>query len=153
MHTEGRTSDVTLAVTDLHARLMRAWNARKANEFADQFAENGSQVGFDGSEINGRAEIERHLSQIFADHTPATYVWKVREVRQLSPGVALLRGVVGMIPRGKSELNPATNAIQSLVAVQQEGAWRIAHFQNTPAQFHGRPEAVERLTSELRESL
>jgi hypothetical protein len=28
--------------------------------------------------------------------------------------------------------------------------WHIVQFQNTPAQFHGRPEAGEALTSELR---
>ncbi|MGZ4033139.1 MAG: SgcJ/EcaC family oxidoreductase, partial [Tumebacillaceae bacterium] len=29
--------------------------------------------------------------------------------------------------------------------------WQIALFQNTPAQFHGRPELVEQMTAELRE--
>ena len=54
-----------------------------------------------------------------------------------------------MIPPGKSDLNPATNAIQSLIAQKQGDGWRIALFQNTPAQFHGRLEAVEALTEEL----
>jgi len=70
-------------------------------------------------------------------------------VRLLTPEVALLRAVVGMVPHGQREINPATNAIQSLVAVEQDGYWRIALFQNTPAQFHGRPEAVAQLTEEL----
>jgi hypothetical protein len=43
--------------------------------------------------------------------------------------------------------------VQTLVAVRQGDAWRIASFQNTPAAFHGRPEAVEELTRELRELL
>jgi hypothetical protein len=47
-------------------------------------------------------------------------------------------------------LNPAVNAVQSLVAVKNAGEWRIALFQNTPAQFHGRPELVQELTEELR---
>ena len=34
----------------------------------------------------------------------------------------------------------------------QAGEWRISLFQNTPAQFHGRPDLVERLTRELREA-
>ena len=83
----------------------------------------------------------------------AAYVGKVREVRFLTPAVALLRAVVGMLPHGQTDLNPATNAIQSLVAVKKDGNWRIALFQNTPAQFHGRPEAVEQLTEELRQLL
>jgi hypothetical protein len=31
--------------------------------------------------------------------------------------------------------------------------WRIALFQNTPAQFHGRPELVQQLTEQLRQLL
>ena len=36
-----------------------------------------------------------------------------------------------------------------IAAVQRGGAGRIALFQTTPAQFHGRPEAVEAMTQEL----
>jgi uncharacterized protein (TIGR02246 family) len=79
----------------------------------------------------------------------ATYVGKIREVRFLAAEVALVRAVVGMAPPGQKALNPAANAIQSLVATKHNGAWRIALFQNTPAQFHGRPELVQQLTDEL----
>jgi len=71
----------------------------------------------------------------------------------LSPEIALLRAVVGMVPPGQNDINPDVNAIQSLVVVKQGDAWRIAHFQNTPAQFHGKPELAEALTEELRQLL
>ena len=90
-------------------------------------------------------------SEEIAEHPTAPYIAKVREVRALAPGVALLRAVVGMVPPGQSEINPAVNAVQLLVAVNQVGEWRIAVFQNTPAQFHGRPELVQQLTDELRQ--
>jgi len=117
---------------------------------ADLFAENGNVVGFDGSQMDGPRQIESVLGQIFADHPTATYVAIVRDVRLLVPGVALLRAVAGMVPRGKSDINPAVNAIQSLIATKKQGRWRIALFQNTPAAFHGRPELSEQLTEELR---
>ena len=44
------------------------------------FAAHGNVVGFDGSQMNGRQEIEDHLSQIFADHPTPAYVARVREV-------------------------------------------------------------------------
>jgi uncharacterized protein (TIGR02246 family) len=97
------------------------------------------------------AEIEVALSQIFADHPPAAYVGKIREVHFLSPEVALLRAVAGMVPLGQSDLNPAVNTIQTLVAVKDEDQGRIVLFQNTPAQFHGRPELAEALIQELRQ--
>jgi hypothetical protein len=57
-----------------------------------------------------------------------------------------------MIPRGQSELNPNVNAIQTLTAVKHASLWRIELFQNTPAQFHGRPDLAQQLTEELRQA-
>jgi uncharacterized protein (TIGR02246 family) len=110
-------------------------------------------VGFDGSQMSGRTEIETTMSQIFADHQTAAYVGKVRDVRFLSPEIAVLRAVSGMVPPGKADINPAVNTIQTLIAIKEDGAWRIALYQNTPAQFHGRPDLVEQLTEELRQLL
>jgi hypothetical protein len=56
-----------------------------------------------------------------------------------------------MVPPGGSDINPAVNAIQSLVATKPDGEWRIVLFHNTPAAFHGRPEANTALTAELRQ--
>lgn len=142
-------------VTSLYWRLLDCWNKRSAVDMAKLFEENGNAVGFDGSPLNGQEEIESELSRIFADHQTASYVGKIREVRFLNPEVALLRAVAGMVPPGASDINPAVNAIQSLVCVRHTGEniWRIALFQNTPAQFHGRPELAQQLTEELRQLL
>jgi len=58
-----------------------------------------------------------------------------------------------MVPPGQSDLNPKVNTHHTLMAVRIEGEWRIELFQNTPAQFHGRPELVEQMTEELRQML
>jgi uncharacterized protein (TIGR02246 family) len=137
------------AVVSLYTRLLDGWNRRDAATFAAQFATDGSTVGFDGSQMDGRGAIESELARIFADHTPATYVAKVREVRALGAGAMLLRGVAGMVPPGQSTLKPERNAIQSLVAVLEGGEPRIALFHNTPARFDGRPQLGEQLTAEL----
>jgi hypothetical protein len=49
----------------------------------------------------------------------------------------------------RASVNPNANALHSLVAACGGAAWRIALFQNTPAQYHGRPEAVEEHTAEI----
>jgi uncharacterized protein (TIGR02246 family) len=141
------------AIRALYQQVLDAWNTRSPEAFGALFAEDGNVVGFDGSPLNGRAEIEKELRRIFADHQTAAYVGKVREVRFLTPDVAVLRAVSGMVPSGKSDLNPAVNTIQTLVAARQNDLWRIAVYQNTPAQFHGRPELSEALTEELRQLL
>jgi uncharacterized protein (TIGR02246 family) len=136
-------------VLSTYRQLLEAWNDRDADAFAALFAADGSSVGFDGSQMNGRAEIAETLRTIFADHQTATYVARVREIRPLAGGVMLLRAVVGMIPPGQAELNPKTNAVQSLVVVTDGDRPRIELLHNTPAAFHKRPEAVDALTREL----
>jgi uncharacterized protein (TIGR02246 family) len=138
------------AVRELYAELLACWNQRDAAAMAALYDKHANVTGFDGSQMNGPAEIEAEIGAVFRDHQTAAYVGKVREVRFLAPDVALLRAVVGMAPPGRTDINPAANAIQSLVATRQADQWRIALFQNTPAQFHGRPELVEALTEELR---
>jgi uncharacterized protein (TIGR02246 family) len=139
-------------VSQLYRRLLDAWNNRNAADMAALFEEDGNVIGFDGSQVNGRAEIESEIGQIFAHHQTPPYVAKTREVRLLAPEVSVLRAVAGMIPPGKSDIDPALNAVQSLVATKvSDDVWRIALFQTTPGQFHGRPELVQQLTDELRQ--
>lgn len=138
------------AVRALYVEWLACWNRRDAAGMAALCDEAVNITGFDGSQMNGPAEIESAIGAVFRDHQTAVYVGKVREVRFLAPDVALLRAVVGMVPPGSTDINPAVNAIQSLVATRQGDQWRIALFQNTPAQFHGRPELTEALTEELR---
>jgi len=49
----------------------------------------------------------------------------------LSPDVAVMHAVGGTVMRGKSEPTPERDSIQTLVAVRQDGEWRLAAFQNT----------------------
>jgi hypothetical protein len=58
-----------------------------------------------------------------------------------------------MVPPGESELDPAVNVVQSLVAAPLDGQLRVALYQNTPVQFHGLPHLTEQLTQELHELL
>lgn len=60
-------------VRELYHQLLDAWNQRDARSFAALYEEDGNQIGFDGSQVNGQSDI-----------------------------------------------NPAVNAIQSLVAVKRE---------------------------------
>jgi len=148
-----QSSEEEAAVEALYRQLLAKWNRRNAAAYAALFADQAHVIGFDGSQIDGRAEIEAQLDQIFTDHQTAAYVAKVRQVRLLSPNVAILRAVAGMVLPGQADLNPAVNAIQTLVATKTNTQWQIALFQNTPAQFHGRPELAQQLTDELRQLL
>jgi uncharacterized protein (TIGR02246 family) len=137
----------------LYQALLERWNERDAAGMAALFEPEGHSVGFDGSEMHGPAEIESTLAQIFADHETGAYVSKIRDVRSLAPDIAVVRAAVGMVPPGASDIDPDVNAVQVVVSTRRGASWRIALLQNTPAQYHGRPEAAEALTAELRELL
>lgn len=140
-------------IQSLYREIHSSWNDRDAAAFARCFTDDATVIGFDGSEMNGRVQIERTLAHIFSDHPTGAYIAKVRDIRYLRPDIAILRAVSGMVPAGKADLNPDLNAIQVLVAVKSDGRWEGVALQNTPAAYHGRPEAKEQLTQELREVL
>jgi uncharacterized protein (TIGR02246 family) len=140
-------------VAALYQRLLAAWNRRNARDFASLLSSDAIVVGFDGSTMVGPPQVETTLAEISRHHPTAAYVHKIRNVRLLAPETALLSAVAGMVPPGKSQINPAVNAIHSLVAVKRAGRWEIALFQSTPAAFHGRPEEAAKLTEELNEIL
>ncbi|WP_245959513.1 SgcJ/EcaC family oxidoreductase [Neobacillus piezotolerans] len=137
------------AVQLLYEALIEAWNKRDAKGMACLFAGNGVMIGFDGSVATGPQEVLAHTAPIFASHPTPPFIKKVKEIRMFGADAAMLRAIAGMVPPGKKELAPELNAHQTLVAAKQDGEWKIELFQNTPAQFHGRPELVEEMTEEL----
>lgn len=138
------------AIRTLYRRILDGWNARDGAAFAAPFRDDGESIGFDGTLHSGRERIAGRLDRIFADHRTARYVGTVRDVRLIGPGAAVLRAVAGMVPPGSSDIDPDANCVQTLTASQLMGEWHVALFQNTPAAYHGRPEAAEALSAELR---
>lgn len=102
------------------------------------------------SQSVGREEIFSHLNPIFEHHQTARFVSKVNDVHFLSSDIVILRAIAGMLPPQSNDINPNVNTHHTLIVVKKEGNWRIQLFQNTPAQFHGRPELVEQMTEELK---
>ena len=141
-------------VEGLYRQLIDAWNANDGAAMATCFADDGEMIGFDGSHVSGRTNIETEMSAIFKDHQTATYVAKVHGVRKVGGSdVVLLHAHAGMVPPGGSEIKPDVNTHHIVVAENVVGEWRIVLFQNTPAQFHGWPELVQTWTEELQDLL
>jgi uncharacterized protein (TIGR02246 family) len=136
-------------VRALYAQLIAGWNAHDGEAMAAPFALDGVIIGFDGSVSSGKQTIGGEMASIFADHETGRYAVKVQSVRALGRQAMILRAIAGLVPPGRTAINPQTNSHQTVVAEAQDGQWRIVLFQNTPAQFHGRPELVEEMTQEL----
>jgi uncharacterized protein (TIGR02246 family) len=136
-------------VESVYRRLINGWNAHDADAMAAALAPDALVIGFDGSQMFGRDQVTAELGRIFADHETATYVTKVRSIKMLNAGAAVLHAVAGMVPPGGHEIMSDNNSIQTVTAVEGDTGWSAALFQTTPAQFHGRPELTEALTMEL----
>jgi uncharacterized protein (TIGR02246 family) len=128
------------AVRDLYTELMDGWNCGSGEDFAAVFTEDGDLVAFDGTHFKGREEIAPFHQELFDKWLRGSrLVGKVKDVRFLSPDVALMHAVGSMVMRGKSEPSPERDSIQTLVAVREEGReeWRLAAFQNTRVRYMG----------------
>ncbi len=141
------------AVKETYEHLIKAWNDRDAEKMSSLFTESGETIGFDGSLSKGREEIFSHLQPIFRDHPTAPFVHKVKEVKFIGEQTAIVRAIAGMIPPDESDIKPEVNTHHTVVLEHRGNRWEIELFQNTPAQFHGRPELVEEMTNELREQI
>ncbi|MGP4108772.1 SgcJ/EcaC family oxidoreductase [Virgibacillus sp. L01] len=137
----------------LYQKMIDGWNTRSAHDMAGQFTESGESIGFDGSLMSGQDEMISQLSAIFHDHPTPPFVTNVKEVRFVGEDTAILRAIVGMVPPGQTELNPELNAYQTIVAAKQPKGWKIELLQNTPAQYHGRPDLVQEITEELKSEM
>jgi uncharacterized protein (TIGR02246 family) len=134
MHDENATNHSTdeAAVRALYQQLMDGWNQGSGDAFAAVFTEDGNLVAFDGTHFKGRREIAPFHQQLFDKWLKGSrLVGQVTDARFLSPDVAVMHAVGGTIMRGKSEPTPERDSIQTLVAVRQDGEWRLAAFQNT----------------------
>ena len=99
-------------IESLYHQLLLDWTLRDADAMAALFTEEGSVVGFDGSQMKGRRKIASTLRAIFDGHATPAFVGVVREVRPIGEHAVLVRAVAGMIEEGASHLNPALNAVQ-----------------------------------------
>jgi len=136
MHDEKTTANRVAdeeAVRDLlYRELMEGWNRGSGEDFAAVFTEDGDLVAFDGTHFEGRAQIAPFHQERFDKWMKGTrLVGRVKDVRFLSPNVALMHAVGSAIMRGKSVPSPERDSIQTLVATRQNGEWRLAAFQNT----------------------
>ena len=141
------------AIREIYAQNLACWNDRDAAGMAALYGPQSLQIGFDGSQMIGADVIESTLGNIFAHHRTAAYIGKIRRVRFISSDVALVYAVVGMVPPDATAINPAVNAVQTLLAKKHGDRWRIELFHNTPAAYHGRPEDSAALTAELQAEL
>ena len=69
----------TIAIEKLHKELLTFWNNQSGVGMASLFTEDANVIGFDGSQMNGRLQIETELKQVFANHRTARLFGKLKK--------------------------------------------------------------------------
>jgi len=133
----------------LYKMLIEHWNDQEAKGMASLYTARGGQVGFDGSQITGAKNIEKHLSPIFRDHPTHRFVFKILQIRNLGEKIGIVQAIAGMVPRNGMIIDASKNTVQTMLAHKVRERWKVELFQNTPARLDGRPKAVAAMTKQL----
>ena len=142
------------AIRSLYERMMDGWNEGSGNDFAAPFTDDADFVGFDGTHLRGRQEIALFHQQLFDKFIKGSrLVGKIRSIRFLTHYIIVMVAVGGTVMAEQSDIEPERNSIHTLVAIKHDGKWHFTAFQNSRAQFIGRPEESQALTEELRREM
>lgn len=145
-----RAEAAEATVRTMYGELLDAWNRHSADDFARRFADDALLVTVDGDRVPG-ASLPQYFRLVFVDHPEAHCVGHVLGIRPVGSNAVMLHAIAGIVPAGNTRINPAVNTVHTLLAEKRSGAWQIVLFQNTPADYHGRPELADQLTTQLQQ--
>ncbi|MDM4719647.1 SgcJ/EcaC family oxidoreductase [Micromonospora sp. WMMA1363] len=127
------SSSDQVGIASLTQKVMAAWAYHDADGFADLFVEDGTMI-LAGVYRNGREEIREYLTEAYQGRYKGTQVTgKPLSVRSLGPDSAVLLSYGGVLEPGESEVSSRGAVRASWVVVKRDGEWRLAAYQNTPA--------------------
>jgi uncharacterized protein (TIGR02246 family) len=148
------TSDDEAAIQDLYQQMIDGWNAGNGNAFAAPYTDDSDFIGFDGTYMKGRQEIASFHQMLFDKFLRGSrLIGKIRSMRFVTMDIAIMIAVGGTVMAGQSDVEPERNSIHTIVAVKYDNHWYFTAFQNSRAQYIGRPEESQALTEELSQEL
>ncbi|WP_369135020.1 SgcJ/EcaC family oxidoreductase [Modestobacter sp. I12A-02662] len=124
-----RAADATL--TELFDRMCAAWTAGDADAYGACFTEDADYVSYDGTHARGRQAVVDNHDRLFRGVlTGSALVGRVESIRHLRPDVAVLHATGSVLMPWRARLPERRLSRQTLVAVRDDGAWRIAALHN-----------------------
>ena len=120
-----------IKIRALFEQMIEGWNKGSGKQFAAPFDEEAVFIAFDGSQTEGRAEIERTHQELFDKWLKGSrLVGEITNIRFLSADVALIHSTGGTILKDKDKPSPERDSIQTLVAVRKGSDWKFTAFHN-----------------------
>jgi uncharacterized protein (TIGR02246 family) len=130
MSTELSLGQQTQDEADIRAvadRLSGAWTRNDADALAAEFTEDAEYIGFDGTHANGRGAIATTYRKLFDGPLKDTSLSsELKEIRFLSPDVALARGASSIRLPWQATQQPRRMTQQTVVLVRLVDRWQVA---------------------------
>lgn len=128
----GDRAEDEIAIRALSGQMQEAWARADADAYVAPFTEDADYVVFDGTHLRGRQEIaDAHRPLWNSILKGSMLVYVSSSIRFLSSDVALIHSKGAVLKRHQKAPSRRSLSVQTMVAVRQDGAWRIAAFQNT----------------------
>lgn len=128
---EDRAGDEA-AIHALLGQMQQAWARGDAAAYVAPFTDDADYVVFDGTHLRGHEEIAgAHIPLWNSILEGSTLVSVSSSIRFLTADVALIHSKGAVLKRNEKKPSRRSLSVQTMVAVRQDGAWRIAAFQNT----------------------
>jgi uncharacterized protein (TIGR02246 family) len=119
-----------LAVHDLLARMVVAWDAGDAISFAGLYGEQAS-VAIAGSYLQGRNEILAFMSGGFAGPLKGTKSdERPQRIRFVAPDVAIVNSLSGIVQPGETVVRPEFQRHATWVVKRVDGSWLAEAYHN-----------------------
>jgi uncharacterized protein (TIGR02246 family) len=116
----------------LLAQVTDAFNRGDASGASAAFTPGGDLITGDGTLVTSAPGIEKFLAELQAKLPKGTqFIATVTNVRFEGPDLAVLTSEGGWLYPGETAISDKNQGIQSLVALRQQGVWRVALFQRT----------------------
>jgi uncharacterized protein (TIGR02246 family) len=123
-------TDDTIALRDLFARTIEAWDRGDAEAFGAAFTEDADYVIYTGTHYRGRRKIADVHGVLFRRFLKGSRLYgEITDIRFPAPDVAVLVTRGGVLKRRWSR--PKADKVQTFVAVRRDGGWLFTAFQNT----------------------
>jgi uncharacterized protein (TIGR02246 family) len=119
------------ALHELFDRMCAAWTAGDAAAYGECFTADSDYVSYDGTHARGRRAVVDNHDRLFRGVlSGSALVGRIESVRHLRPGVAVLHATGSVLVPWRSSLPKRRLSRQTLVAVEECDAWRIAALHN-----------------------